>query len=382
MAFSTDIHHLPDRFPEGLRVFIIDHDTTQLNVIADLCFQCNYEVTTCVAASFAVHLLRETKGSFDVIVIEAQMPDMDSYEFLQRVTQEIKIPIIMMGVDDTTNARMKSIEKGACEYWVKPLNVNHINNMWQHVVTIQDQDQICRILEVKTGLKIMKRNHETATKETNAYVLEKYSDNDHDQPPTKKNRLSWSDPKLKEQFLKVVNQLGIDKATPKHITKLMNVRGLTQSQVASHLQKVRLGLKGKSKKTKLKKELSKSGKHNQYHVPNNESLEVVQSMPMPMPEQNESVEVVQSMPMPEQNESVEVVQSMPAAEQDQNVVPNSANIQCDYNIPAQAQQHENVFDDFDISKLFTNETNMMVDGSSYLYDEAWHSSEYGTFDWC
>ncbi|GAU14083.1 hypothetical protein TSUD_169080 [Trifolium subterraneum] len=312
MTFSSEISY---RFPEGLRVFVIDHDTTQLNVIADLCFQCNYEVTTCNMASFAVHLLRETKGSFDVILIEAQMPDMDSYVFLQRVTQEIKIPIIMMGVDDDIiNARMKAIEKGACEYWSKPLNGNHINNMWQHVATIEQQDQILRILE--------------------------------------NNRVSWSSPKLHEQFLRVVNQIGIDKAKPKTIVELMNVPGLTTKHVASRLQQLRLGMKSPSKKTKLKKKLSKSerknSKQDQFNVLNpNESLEVVQSM---------------------------------SAKQDQNVVLNSEVMQCDNNF--HAQEHWKVFDDFEVSNIFSDKTNMMLDDLSSQYDEAWCSSEYGTFDWC
>ncbi|GAU42038.1 hypothetical protein TSUD_90720 [Trifolium subterraneum] len=232
MALSTEIDDFPYQFPEGLRVFVIDHDTTQLNAIADMCFQCNYEVTTCPFASFALHLLRETKGlCFDVIIIESQMPDMDSYEFLQHVTQEIKIPVIMMSCvdDDTTSARMKAIEKGASDYWLKPLNVNHINNMWQHVATIQQHDQIQRILEVKTGQKLMKRDEQSARKETNVCVLE-----------TKNNRVSWQLPELQQQFLIAVNQLGIDKATPKKIAKLMDVPGLTTSHVASHLQKFRL----------------------------------------------------------------------------------------------------------------------------------------------
>ncbi|CAJ2673584.1 unnamed protein product [Trifolium pratense] len=127
-----EIDDLPYQFPEGLRVFVIDHDTTQLHVIANMCFQCNYRVATCIVASFTLHLLRETNGRFFyVILIEAQMSDMDSYQFLQCVTQEIKIPVIMMCADNTTSERMNAIEKGACDYWLKPLNVNHINNMWQ-----------------------------------------------------------------------------------------------------------------------------------------------------------------------------------------------------------------------------------------------------------
>jgi two-component response regulator (ARR-B family) len=164
-----------------------------------------------------------------VIIIESQMPDMDSYEFLQHVTQEIKIPVIMMSVEYTASARVKAIEKGACDYWLKPLNVNHINYMRQDVATFQQHDQIQRILEVKTGQKLMKRDEQSARKETNACVLE-----------TKNNRVSWQLPELQQQFLIAVNQLGIDKATPKKIAKLMDVPGLTTSHVASHLQKFRL----------------------------------------------------------------------------------------------------------------------------------------------
>jgi CheY-like chemotaxis protein len=36
----------------------------------------------------------EKNDSFDLVLIEAKMPDMDSYEFLRHVTQQINIPII------------------------------------------------------------------------------------------------------------------------------------------------------------------------------------------------------------------------------------------------------------------------------------------------
>jgi hypothetical protein len=108
-----------------------------------------------------------------------------------------------------------------------------------------------------------------------------------------------------------------------------------------------------NKKRKLKNGMSKSGKQDEYDVPNN-------------------------------NERLEVVKSMGAAEQDQNVVLNSAEaIQCDNKFLAQ-QQDPNVFDDFEVSNmLITNNTNMMLDDPpTLLYDEAWQSSEYGTFGWC
>ncbi|KAL5071713.1 hypothetical protein RYX36_022600 [Vicia faba] len=63
------------------------------------------------------------------------MPDMNSYHFLQHVTQQIRIPVIMMCVDQSTTPSlvMKAIEKGACGYRIKPLSEGQIKNIWQHV---------------------------------------------------------------------------------------------------------------------------------------------------------------------------------------------------------------------------------------------------------
>ncbi|CAJ2654348.1 unnamed protein product [Trifolium pratense] len=311
MDLSTGFDDLiPYHLLESLRVFVIDHDTTQLHAIANMCIQCNYQVITSTLASFALNLLRQTKGPFfDLILIDDQMSDMDSYDFVQHVTQEIKIPVIMMGVDDTASERMN----GACDYWLKPLNPNYIKNMWQHVATIQ-HDQTETVSEVvKTGQKRKKRDEESETK---------------------KNRVSWvSSSELQEKFVRAVNQLGIEKATPKKITEMMDVRGLETSHVASHLQKFRRRrFNCSSKKTK-----PKSGRENS-NVP---------------------------------HESIQVVESMP--KQDKTCDGNFLNAQQQHPIPM-------VFDDFEVSNILTNKTNMMLDDSSSLYEQAWYPfEEFGTF---
>jgi len=55
-------------------------------------------VTTCSNASFALTLLREAKGCFDVILIEEQMSDMNSYGFVQQITQQINISVISKNI--------------------------------------------------------------------------------------------------------------------------------------------------------------------------------------------------------------------------------------------------------------------------------------------
>ncbi|XP_027334562.1 two-component response regulator-like APRR2 isoform X2 [Abrus precatorius] len=55
----------------------------------------------------------------------------------------------------------------------------------------------------------------------------------------KKMKVDWT-PELHKNFVKAVEQLGIDQAIPSRILELMKVEGLTRHNVASHLQKYRM----------------------------------------------------------------------------------------------------------------------------------------------
>ncbi|CAI8605222.1 unnamed protein product [Vicia faba] len=83
------------------------------------------------------------------------MPDMNSYHFLQHVTQQIRIPVIMMCVDQSTTPSlvMKAIEKGACGYWIKPLSEVAWNNV--HGINYFNELQTDTSLAIEA--KLMKR---------------------------------------------------------------------------------------------------------------------------------------------------------------------------------------------------------------------------------
>ncbi|KAJ4846074.1 hypothetical protein Tsubulata_027397 [Turnera subulata] len=250
---------VPEQFPAGLRVLVVDDDTTCLRILEQMLRRCLYHVTTCSQATVALNMLRERKGFFDVVLSDVHMPDMDGFKLLEHVGLEMDLPVIMMSADGRTSAVMRGIKHGACDYLIKPIREEELKNIWQHVIrkkwnenkdfeqsgSLEDNDRhkrgnddienACSVNEGTEGaLKCQKRR---------SSVKEEDDELENDDPSTsKKPRVVWS-VELHQQFVSAVNQLGIDKAVPKRILELMSVPGLTRENVASHLQKFRLYLK-------------------------------------------------------------------------------------------------------------------------------------------
>jgi SHAQKYF class myb-like DNA-binding protein len=176
------------------------------------------------------------------------------------------LPVIMMSGNGETSAVMKGITHGACDYLLKPVRIEELRNIWQHVVRKKRQDikVVCQTKSVEEGVACDRQkraapgeaeytssandttdNNWKGKKRKGEFKEENEEDIDqeNDDPSTmKKPRVVWS-VELHQQFVSAVNQLGIDKAVPKRILELMGVHGLTRENVASHLQKYRLYLK-------------------------------------------------------------------------------------------------------------------------------------------
>jgi hypothetical protein len=78
-----------------LIIFCLLKKTLTFCYNSQFCFFFGFvSVKTCSKVSDALNLLMEKRDGFDMVLIEAKMPDMDSYDFLQYVTQQINIPVI------------------------------------------------------------------------------------------------------------------------------------------------------------------------------------------------------------------------------------------------------------------------------------------------
>ncbi|XP_062023791.1 two-component response regulator ARR12-like [Rosa rugosa] len=246
-----------DQFPLGMRVLIVDDDVTCLRVLETMLHKCQYHVTATSHAFTALELLRENRNKFDLVISDVQMPDMDGFKLLELVGLEMDLPVIMLSSNGDRELVMKGVTHGACDYLVKPVRIQELKNIWQHVVRRKKVDSKDRtnsgnqdkshigncgggMANSDQNVKLNKKRKDQNEDEDDNRDEDGY---DNDDPSTqKKPRVVWS-VDLHRKFVAAVNKLGIDKAVPKKILDLMNEDNLTRENVASHLQKFRLYLK-------------------------------------------------------------------------------------------------------------------------------------------
>ncbi|TQE11157.1 hypothetical protein C1H46_003163 [Malus baccata] len=123
-----------DQFPIGMRVLAVDDDPICLKLLEALLRRCQYHVTTTSQAITALKLLRENKDKFDLVISDVHMPDMDGFKLLELVGLEMDLPVIMLSVNGDHKLVMKGITHGACDYLLKPVRIEQLKNIWQHVI--------------------------------------------------------------------------------------------------------------------------------------------------------------------------------------------------------------------------------------------------------
>jgi len=239
MTMEQEIEVL-DQFPVGMRVLAVDDDQTCLRILQTLLQRCQYHVTTTNQAQTALELLRENKNKFDLVISDVDMPDMDGFKLLELVGLEMDLPVIMLSAHSDPKYVMKGVKHGACDYLLKPVRIEELKNIWQHVV------RKSKLKKNKSNVSNGSGNCDKANRKRKEQYEEEEEEergNDNDDPTAqKKPRVLWTH-ELHNKFLAAVDHLGVERAVPKKILDLMNVDKLTRENVASHLQKFRVALK-------------------------------------------------------------------------------------------------------------------------------------------
>ncbi len=105
------------------RVLVVDDDAPNRELAARRLARMGHEVETASDGPAALAALRQ--GSFDAVLLDVVMPDMDGYEVLTKIKSDpalSEICVIMLSGLDEEKGVARCIEAGADDYLAKPLN--------------------------------------------------------------------------------------------------------------------------------------------------------------------------------------------------------------------------------------------------------------------
>lgn len=174
-------------------------------------------MTTAETGWKAMSLLRDETKKFDLLLVEVHLPNESNFTLLYQ-----------------------AIGKGIPTIY-KPIAVEVLKNLWKHA--IKDETNKAQNICVKVKSNVV----EVIIGNKSEGSFGKGASNGGIK---RKTYIRWTE-RLHRKFMEAIHQLGDDNCYPKEILELMNEPGLTRMQVASHLQKCRMGLWRGSKSNRV-----------------------------------------------------------------------------------------------------------------------------------
>ncbi|KAL5181680.1 Two-component response regulator-like APRR2 [Glycine soja] len=136
---ANDLQEWKD-FPKGLRVLLLEGDSSSAAEIREQLEAVDYNVSTFYDENEALSALSSSPEGFHVAIVEVSTScSLGGFKFLENSKDLPTIMIltilhVVTSKDQCLNTMMKCIALGAVEFLSKPLSEDKLKNIWQHVV--------------------------------------------------------------------------------------------------------------------------------------------------------------------------------------------------------------------------------------------------------
>uniref|UniRef100_K4B5C9 Response regulatory domain-containing protein n=1 Tax=Solanum lycopersicum TaxID=4081 RepID=K4B5C9_SOLLC len=254
----------------GLRILLIDPDPTSLSNIAAIVEEHSFKVTAIEQATVALSILRKHINQFDLIMVDANMLEMDYLEFVKSI-QLIKEKTIIWICFIYENSLISSLklkdiwkhvrwhDKKANEesqhYNAKQVNLmdniscptkmQDLKGKSKENCSTTYLDQEIDSLMEKDAAKRSKRMRSTNEETQVKHSVSSEKEEEHsflpkistERPEKERRNMKWT-AELEKKLDEVVHELG-DKAGPKNVLERMCVQDLTKECLTYRLKKYR-----------------------------------------------------------------------------------------------------------------------------------------------
>lgn len=108
-------------------VLIVDDNSQNLQVLADILRNKNYKVATAKSGIKALHFINKRKP--DLVLLDIMMPEIDGFEVCRRLKENKEtadIPIIFISALTSTEDKLKGFKTGGVDYITKPFQKEEV----------------------------------------------------------------------------------------------------------------------------------------------------------------------------------------------------------------------------------------------------------------
>ncbi len=127
------------------RILIIDDERAIRNALREILEYENYQVDDAEDGPSGIELVG--KESYDVILCDIKMPQMDGIEVLENIQKTTDAPVVMISGHGTIETAVEAIRKGAYDFIAKPLDLNRL------LITLRNAMDKSRLVTETKALK-------------------------------------------------------------------------------------------------------------------------------------------------------------------------------------------------------------------------------------
>ena len=140
------------------KILMIDDDVQLTELVDEFLSLQHYEVITVHTPEEGLDFLK--KKEVDIIILDIMLPEMDGFQVLRKIREELSIPVIMLTARGEVTDRIVGLELGADDYLPKPFEPRELQARIQSILRRSHSDAgIVDHVEFK-GLSIDKNRQE------------------------------------------------------------------------------------------------------------------------------------------------------------------------------------------------------------------------------
>ena len=117
--------HAQDLKGAQRRILAVDDDRLSSFVMSEKLINLGYAVDVCDSGAQALDMLSEAPDSFDVVLLDRMMPEMDGIEVVRRLAKHDRLrhlPVVMVTGANTPADMREGIDVGVFHYLAKPVD--------------------------------------------------------------------------------------------------------------------------------------------------------------------------------------------------------------------------------------------------------------------